>query len=100
MAPARLRALMHFAKATHLCLDETLPGQRIGCSRHTEESARLPDLTPMDFSLCGCLKSSVYNNQPYSTDKLNTRYDEGCTNIMQDMLCHVTIRLKSNMTSI
>lgn len=54
----------HYATKVRRHLDVTFPGKWIGRRGPIEYPARSPDLTPMDFSVWGIVKNSVYSKKP------------------------------------
>ncbi|GBM30389.1 hypothetical protein AVEN_220987-1 [Araneus ventricosus] len=70
-------------------LVEELGEQVIGYGGFQEWPPRSPDLTPMDFFLCGYLKQLLYATPPPTLQDLQRRIRDACANVTPAMLHRV-----------
>ncbi|GBN27953.1 hypothetical protein AVEN_179278-1 [Araneus ventricosus] len=64
-------------------------GKIFGYGDFQEWPPRSPDLTPMDFFLCGYLKQQVYATPPPTLQDLQQRITDACANVTPAMLHRV-----------
>ena len=76
----------HFARRVKEFLDQRFPNEWIGRGGPIKWPPRSPDLTPLDFYLCGFVKSKVYHNKPRSVSELKARIIEAIESISQPVL--------------
>ena len=83
----------HFARQVREKLDSAVSGRWIGRRGAVEWPPRSPDLSPLDYSVWGIVKDSVYQNTIDSIPHLRqlivdafTRFDENlCSNIINSL---------------
>lgn len=71
----------HYSLAVRTWLVEQFPDHCMGCRGLVEWPAQRPDLTPLDFYLCGHLKSLVYAEESQSLGHLRERIAAVCSQI-------------------
>lgn len=78
-------AAPHYALSVRNRLTEIFPRRWIGRRGPVEWPPRSPDLTPMDYSIWGFVKSQVYYDPPTSLDDLKFRITEALNSITAEM---------------
>ena len=76
----------HSALVTRDYLNEQFPNRWIGKGGRSLWAPRSPDLTPLDFSVWGYIKSKVYATRVSDRDELKTRITEAARLITPEML--------------
>ncbi|CAH2017335.1 unnamed protein product [Acanthoscelides obtectus] len=76
----------HYALRVRQYLDQTFPDRWIGRRGAIEWSPRSPDLSTLDFFMCGHLKSKIYATQPTSLEDLRQRIANECLRITPQVL--------------
>ena len=67
-------------------LNSTCPNRWIGRDDPTPWPPRSPDITPLDFSLCGYVKDSVFPTPVPDITNLKARITDAFVTITEDML--------------
>jgi len=78
----------HYHREVRAFLDENLQGHWIGRKGTFEFPPRSPDLTPLDFYLCGTLKDAVYK-KPATLGDLRAEIRTACATIPINTLTEV-----------
>lgn len=68
--------ILHFARDIQKLLKHVFPGRWIYRRSPIELPARSPDLTPLDYFLCGYLKTKLSKTKPDNLQDLNNRIAE------------------------
>ncbi|GFY20054.1 uncharacterized protein TNCV_2147471 [Trichonephila clavipes] len=76
----------HTARATIDLLKDTLGDRLISCFGSVNWTPRSCDLTPLDYFLCGCVKSLVYADKPQTLDHLEDNIRRVIADIRPQML--------------
>jgi hypothetical protein len=63
----------HYGVDVHLFLNNIFPSRWIGRRGSIEWPAKSPDLSPLDFFLCGHLKIKIYKEKPQNLQDLETK---------------------------
>ena len=67
-------------------LDATFPNRWIGRDGRTPWPPRSPDITLLDFFLCGCVKDRVFSTPVSDITNLKARITDAFATITEDML--------------
>jgi hypothetical protein len=78
----------HFSRYTSIMeiLTGTFPGRWIGKGESGLWPPRSPDLTPLDFSVWGCVKNYFYVHKIWDLNNLNAGIREAAEQVARDML--------------
>jgi hypothetical protein len=82
----------HFSRAVRDVLNNTYHDQRIGRGGPTAWPPRSPDLNPMDFYLCGHVKTLVYAAPSDNEETLHHRIVDACQTIWNYPVIFVPMR--------
>jgi len=63
----------HYGRDVCAYLNTVFPARWIARRGAIEWSARSPDLTPLDYFLCGYLKNRVYRTKPANLDEFQQK---------------------------
>jgi hypothetical protein len=85
-------ASAHFDRVVRDHLNERLHVRWIGCGGPVSWPPRSPDLTALDFYLCGHLKTIVYTKPVNDAENLWKRVQNACQVIRDDNLVFERIR--------
>ncbi|GBM88400.1 hypothetical protein AVEN_149453-1 [Araneus ventricosus] len=78
-----------------LYLMEAFQNQIIGYGGFVEWPVRSPDLTPLDFFLCGHIKGQVYEIPPPTLQDLRRSITDACASVTPAMLHNVQREIQS-----
>ncbi|GBM63974.1 hypothetical protein AVEN_17556-1 [Araneus ventricosus] len=88
---------MHKISNVKLYLTETFQNQIIGYGGFVDWPPRSPDLTPLDFFLCGHIKGQLYPTPAPTFQDLRRRITDPCASITLAMLHNVQREIQSRV---
>ena len=87
----------HFSISIRHYLDNHFPNRWIGRGAAIRWTLRSVDLTPLDFYLCGYLKSNVYESPIKDIDELKMRINVEMKSISKGTLNNVFLNIVKRM---
>ncbi len=79
----------HFARQVREWLDDSFPGRWLGRRGPIEWPPRSPDLTPVDFSVWGIVKETVYAERSNTLEELKDAIDNAFAQFDADLCSRI-----------